>query len=76
MLLNELKKENDRFKQMINSKAKDSEEIVQVQETIESDSYMCNECDFVGKTEPGLKIHKKAKHKETQLRGYRKVNPA
>ena len=34
MLLNELKKENDRFKQMINSKAKDSEEIVQVQETI------------------------------------------
>ena len=41
---------------MINSEAKDSEEIVHVQETIESESYMCNECDFVGKTEPGLKI--------------------
>ena len=37
---------------------------------------MCNEYDFVGKTEPGLKIHKKAKQKETQFRGYRKVKLA
>ena len=57
---------------MLNSKGKDSKESVQVEETIKN--YMCHECDFVGKTEPCLNVHKKAKHKETELRGYRKVN--
>ena len=55
-LFNELKKENDIIKEMIHSKAKESEEIVQVEAIIESENYICNECDFVGKTEPGLKV--------------------
>ena len=33
----------------------------------------CEKCDFVGKTEGGLKTHVTAKHKTVSLRGYRRV---
>ena len=33
----------------------------------------CEKCDFVGKTEGGLKTHMTTKHKTVSLRGYRKT---
>ena len=35
-------------------------------------NYPCDKCDFIGKTEAGLKTHKTIKHKGI-LRGYTRV---
>ena len=73
--LNELKKENDSLKNMINSKNKESEENQDFEGNLskKEKDFMCDECDFIGKTESGLKIHKTAKHKVSQ-QGYRKIS--
>ena len=72
---NELKKENEAIRKMINSKDKKFEEIVQVEGTSKENQmdYLCDKCDFIGKTESGLKVHKTAKHKVNYC-GYRKFN--
>ena len=74
--LNEIMKENNLLKEIINSKSEGLEKTLEVQETIRETKkdYLCNECDFIGKSEPGLKVHKAAKHKDTNLNGYRKIN--
>ena len=33
----------------------------------------CDKCDFIGRTEPGLKIHTTAKHKVSLMKMYRKI---
>ena len=33
----------------------------------------CEKCDFIGKTEGGLKTHITTKHKTVSLRGYKKI---
>ena len=33
----------------------------------------CDKCDFIGKSEAGLKIHKTSKHKVSLMKMYRKV---
>ena len=60
---------------MINSKNKESEENQDFEGNLskKEKDFMCDECDFIGKTESGLKIHKTAKHKVSQ-QGYRKIS--
>ena len=74
--LNKLTDENNLLKNVINITNKENEESVEVEENnIENKKeHKCNECDFIGKTESGLKVHKTAKHKETILKGYRKIS--
>ena len=37
-------------------------------------NHVCDRCDFIGKTEAGLKTHKTIKHKGSILRAYTKVS--
>ena len=73
--LNELRKENNVLKNMIASKEKESEENVDLEENFSKmeNNLDCNKCDFIGKTESGLKVHKTAKHKVSE-QGYRRVS--
>ena len=75
MNLNELRKENNVLKNMIASKEKESEENVDLEEYFSKteNNLDCNKCDFIGKTESGLKVHKTAKHKVSE-QGYRRVS--
>ena len=52
--------------------------IIDAEVVIEDDSekgtkHICEKCDFIGKTEGGLKTHITTKHKTVSLRGYKKI---
>ena len=75
--LEEIKAENMKIRDLLNSK-KNGDEIVEtenedieVEVEIENESDMeenkCEKCEFIGKNKAGLKIHVAAKHKEKPL---------
>ena len=70
--------ENNLLKKMIDSKSGEFDRTTKIQEIVREKNYyyLCNKCDFIGKSEPGLKVHKGAKHKDTILKGYRKMSKA
>ena len=45
--------------------------IEEIEETVTKNK--CDKCDFIGKSEAGLKIHKTSKHKVSLMKMYRKV---
>ena len=49
----------------------DQEMIEEIEETVTKTK--CDKCDFIGKSEAGLKIHKTSKHKVSLMKMYRKV---
>ena len=52
-----------------------SAEEVSVDEGLDKETlHKCERCDFIGKTEGGLKTHMTTKHKTVSLKGYRKIN--
>ena len=69
------------FKMEIGKKFKDriEQEEVVVEDEMENGSLSlntltsCKKCDFIGKTEGGLKTHLTTKHKTVSLRGYTKI---
>ena len=77
--LKERESEIETFKKEIEVKFLDKkDEIVDADVVIGDDSekgtkHNCEKCDFIGKTEGGLKTHITTKHKTVSLRGYKKI---
>ena len=50
-----------------------AEDVVVVEDLDKETVHKCERCDFIGKTEGGLKTHITTKHKTVSLKGYRKI---
>ena len=56
------------------NKEENGDKDVEVEEDLEKRrTHKCEKCDFIGKTEGGLKTHMTTKHKTISLKGYRKI---
>ena len=62
------------FSKSQSNKDENNENESEIREDSESGNMnKCEKCDFIGKTEGGLKTHMTTKHKTVSLRGYKKV---
>ena len=60
------------FSKSQSNKEENNENESEIREDSESGNMnKCEKCDFVGKTEGGLKTHITTKHKTVSLRGYK-----
>ena len=57
----------------------DSDEVTEIEQETEKNAassdkqIKCDKCDFIGKTEAGLKTHNAVKHKVSLMKMYRKA---
>ena len=76
--LKAMEKELENIKDYVDVRLSNKEENVDIKVVVEEDletgaTHNCEKCDFIGKTEAGLKTHVTTKHKTASLRGYRKI---